>query len=101
MLSIIKPTELVTEDDAWNYVIWYDITVKGRTPLQIRSNQVEKEEFYSWWLRYRTLKGREKELETDRFGRDKILDWHYVLKERFNEAQKYRDNEALQVKKTL
>lgn len=81
-----KPEALVTEDDAWNYVIWYDF-ILGK-------HDDEKEKFWNWWTKFRKAKIQvEKEKLQDELGPVKLREWMEKVRQKFREAQEYRDQE--------
>ncbi len=93
MLSMIKPTELVTENDAYNYVVWHDVVIEGRTQLQIGNSKVDKESFWSWWTKYRNSEKSNRITMEEEMGRDKLENWRQILVQKFEEAKRYRRNE--------
>lgn len=86
-----KPDPIMSEDDAWNYVVWFNLT-HGTEQDQRPAHHPD---FWPWFRHYRQCGPREREQLDQELGFEKLKQSKTLLKIFFDRAKNYRSRERL------
>jgi len=79
--SINKPTRIITEEDAWKYVLWYTVEYRDSQTINI----------IEWWHKYHLTDRETKKGMVEDLGPQKFWMATETLKELYTEACNHRN----------